>query len=335
MRRLQLSNARCVAKYQQRLKQLLRKHNLFHRQYTLEQEVIASGGAPLTEAQAKEAEAIDNLRTRCMLQAEKQCRKFRTGEVDYSPTTAMPARAMRYWYSLIRRSQGLQISLSKIKKLKQLAGIHEPTALLTEQDMWARYKEARTLYSEAKKAHKEFRLKYLDTFTPKERDRLKRVEEQRRQGRICKMVNGKLRGEGISTVAVGSDEAPIVYVTQPQVEAAIIAENQSKYSQCLGTPPMQPPFTNLFGYTGDTPAADQVLAGTFQAPPDMDPALQTFLQHCKAHPAPEGLTPCPNHVTTEDNRLAWKKAKEHTQAGLSGLDKYPILTSRRRECLPS
>jgi len=71
----------------------------------------------VTEAQAKEAEAIDNLRTRCMLQAEKQGRKFRTGEVEYSPTTAMQARAMRFWYSLIRRSQGLQISLSKIKKL--------------------------------------------------------------------------------------------------------------------------------------------------------------------------------------------------------------------------
>ena len=136
MRRLQLSNAKCVAKYQQRLKQLLRKHNLFHRQYALEMAVLESGGAPLTEALAKEAEAIDNIRTQCMLSAEKQCRKFRTGEVEFSPTTAMPARAMRYWFYLIRKRQGYTISATKLTKLRKQADIHEPTAHLSEADLW-------------------------------------------------------------------------------------------------------------------------------------------------------------------------------------------------------
>jgi hypothetical protein len=101
MRRLQFSNSKCVSRYQQRSKKLLKKQNLFNRQFALEAEVLASGGARLTEAQAREAEAIDNIRTQCMLSAEKQCRKFRTGEVDFSPTTAMPAREMRYWFAAI------------------------------------------------------------------------------------------------------------------------------------------------------------------------------------------------------------------------------------------
>ena len=175
-RRLQLSNAKCVARYQKILTRLLQQNRLFQRQYALETKVIQSGGAPLTEAMAKEANAIDNLRTQAMLSAERQCRKFRTGEVDYSPATAGPAREMRFWHTSIRKRQGLRVHYDKWKRLKRAAGIFTPTSHLSVTEMEAKFKEARLRYFRAKPNHKQHRLSYLDTFAPKERDRYKRVE---------------------------------------------------------------------------------------------------------------------------------------------------------------
>ena len=108
------------------------------------------------------------------------------------------------------------------------------------------------------------------------------------------------------------------HTTKRAVEDAIIDTNKFKYSQSTDTPPMQPSFVAEFGYTGNTPAAEAVLNGTYVPPPDCDPVLQDFLAHCKRPPGiPTDV--CPRHITTTEHSNGWKKAHEHTQAGRSGL----------------
>ncbi len=63
------------------------------------------------------------------------------------------------------------------------------------------------------------------------------------------------------------------------VEKATIKANKNKYNKCLQTPPMQDYFVRDFGYDGNTPAADAVLAGTYVPPPEADPVMVDFLRH--------------------------------------------------------
>ena len=57
-------------------------HSLFERQFRLEASITP--GMPLTQEQEIEAEDIDRIRTRCMLSAEKRCRKLRMNIVAHS-----------------------------------------------------------------------------------------------------------------------------------------------------------------------------------------------------------------------------------------------------------
>ena len=47
---------------------------------------------------------------------------------------------------------------------------------------------------------------------------------------------------------------------------------------------MQEYFVRDFGYDGNTPAALEVLQGTYTPPPECDPTLRDLLSHCKLPP---------------------------------------------------
>ena len=85
-----------------------------------------------------------------------------------------------------------------------------------------------------------------------------------------------------------------------------------------------------FGLIGDTPAAEQVLAGTYNPPPGTDVYAQKFLQACRR---PPGISPditCPNNVTTEEHISCCKKAKARTTGGKSGLT-FAMFKANARE----
>ena len=317
IRRLQLSIKKSVVKYQKHLKKLCHQHKLFEQQYALETAVLSSPDSPLTPAQIKEANTIDNLKTRLMLASEKRCRKIRAGEVDHSDKTGQAGRAIRFWRIAIARRNGTCHHPSTWCKLKKEAGITYSTKNLSDQELDKKLWEAKKYYKDCKRNHLKLHEEWLEAnFTPKERKRRQEVEEMRRQGRVARSITGKLTSGGVNMVI---DLDGKTCTDKTSVEAATITANKNKYSQCLHTPPMQPSIVRDFGFDGNTPAADAVLDGTYDPPSDIDPTLQTFLQHCKRPPSVPPDPPCPRYVTTKDHIQAWRKAKEWTQAGISGL----------------
>ena len=81
-RRLKLGDKRVEDRYLKNYRVKVEYHKLRQRQFRLERTVIP--GVALTGRQQQEAEAIDALKTKFMLQAEKKCRKIRAGQVEYS-----------------------------------------------------------------------------------------------------------------------------------------------------------------------------------------------------------------------------------------------------------
>ena len=198
--RLQLHNSKLVERYLREYEKLIINESLCKRQFSLK--ATTSYGVPLTPAQAQEAEAIDVMRTKCMLKAEKKCRKLKMGMVDFSPEIAQSLNMLAFWDVAIKRRLQVQnttntspkarISLSLWHRKKKKAGITRQVGLMTLADMQLERNKAKQDYKKHKKEHKQLRRKFLDMLTPKDCDRLKRTEQQRQLGRYAKLVTGKL-----------------------------------------------------------------------------------------------------------------------------------------------
>ena len=264
MRRLQLHDPKCVARYTAELKKRLLQHRIPARLFALERSVLANPDDSLTPEQAKEANAIDNLRTQCMKGAEKKCRKLRTGKVPYSPKVAMIGSEIRYWDAILNRILKKPTNARTLKRLKKKAGVTTTTSHLSIEQVKDLSWDARTRYREAKSNAPTHRRSHLESLPPKQRNHYLRVEEQRRQGTIARSITGKLKGAGVSMVTTQNPDGQMTHhTTKRAVENAIIDANKFKYSQSTETPPMQPYFVADFGYTGNTPAAEAVLNGTY------------------------------------------------------------------------
>ena len=132
-RRLQLKSPSTVQRYIQKYQQLVDKHNLAARIFRLENTIQED--IPLTMEQIHEIEAIDTLRTKLMLQAEKHCRKLRMGAIPFSPQVVQPAREKEYWRLVRRRMEGKQVSSRLLSRRRKMAGITEPTNHLTLEEV--------------------------------------------------------------------------------------------------------------------------------------------------------------------------------------------------------
>ena len=186
-RRLKLGYSHIVDKYLKIYERRIQKYNLIERQIRLEASTYI--GVPLTEAQRQEADAIDFLRTKCMLYAERKCRKLRMGAIQFSPELAQAIKELAFWDVAIRRkfptlrpdgTPRPQISSNLWRRKKKAAGIKQTTGHMTKEEMQEAYRAAKTRYKEAKANHEELRTKFIDTLPAKDRERLRRHEEQRR-----------------------------------------------------------------------------------------------------------------------------------------------------------
>ena len=184
-------------------------------------------------------------------------------------------------------------------------------------------KQAYEAYKEARKHHESNRLKFIETFAPKDRDRILKTEEARRQGRVSKMVSGKSKGQGVGGIQrsdiVDGNEVLTELNTPALVYETLLQINSSKYQQCDNSPFLQEPLLSEFGYFGNFANTEAVLEGTYVPPPGTDYYASLLIQHMKRPPGMPPEPQCPLFVSTDDHVASWKRTKEYTSSGISGL----------------
>ena len=93
---------------------------------------------------------------------------------------------------------------------------------------------------------------------------MKRERKSIQLGQGSKRITGKQARQAIFKAESTSPDGSILELhTQEEMVAAMGASNLSRQQQCLGTPSMTPPFTTAFGFLADTPAAKEVIAGSY------------------------------------------------------------------------
>jgi hypothetical protein len=149
-----------------------------------------------------------------------------------------------------------------------------------------------------------------------------RIEDQRRTARVIKRVNGKLRSGSVTSVVAPDKDGRWREVTEKEdIEMALLEENERRFTQAADTPFLQDPLLRLVGKMGTGPAAEAILRGTFTIPEEVDEwaaKLIPFLARPEKVNQGKYIRP-PIVVTTKSHCDGWRKAKERTSSGPSGI----------------
>jgi hypothetical protein len=95
--------------------------------------------------------------------------------------------------------------------------------------------------------------------------------------------------------------------------------NSKKYQQCDASRFLQEPLLSLLGYTGQSEHTESVLDGSFVSPPNTNQYSALLLQHMQRPPSMSLVTDLPDRISTPEHMSNWKRAKEYTSSGISGV----------------
>jgi hypothetical protein len=103
------------------------------------------------------------------------------------------------------------------------------------------------------------------------------------------------------------------------MEQACITKNEKRFSQTEGTPPMTADIFSEVGILAEKEGADQILAGTFVAPPGCNPYLKELIKEMRMEEKTRKAGPIPAMISLEEHQRGWKKQKKKTASVSSGL----------------
>ena len=327
-RRLKLDDVRVEKRYMTEYRKRIEKSNLSARQFALED--VIKLAKELTTAQAKEANDIDDKRFCAMMQANHRCRKLLMGAVHFSASTQLPRNEIAFWtYAIARRKhrllKGKELDTDKYgsrkwARAKHAAKVTKVTKSMTIDDMQLELDEAFKRYNTAKKNHEDSRIAFIKTFPEEQQKRILRAEEQRRKGRICRRINQKLAGGSVTHVIVTDpDGSQRTCNDKDSIEAACLETHENKYRQTEDSPFMQDPLLRDFGYQDAYYHAEEILLGIYDIPDGVSIHTRRMIAEMKMPPEILEYDPCPDFVSDHSHTSAWRKAKERTSAGISGL----------------
>ena len=269
-RRLKTGDKKVTKRYLDHYEAGVKRHRLEQRQQKLK--ANTTKGTPLTPLQKQEANAIDYIKTKCMLQANKKCRKIKAGCVKFSAATDGPLKEIQFWNLAIRRRRGHDIGPTKWRRAKAEAKISIATKNLEIPDMIDLLRLAKAKYRTAKRNCKDERVQFLNKLPKKQREAILRREQQRDLARAAKRVTGKSASKSVTKIVIDGQECS----NRQEMEARLLEVNEAKIRACEDTPFLKAPLLHDFGYDANTPQADQVLQGTYTPPHSLTNMLVNF-----------------------------------------------------------
>ena len=143
-------------------------------------------------------------------------------------------------------------------------------------------------------------------------------ERQRQASRRLKRVMKKSLHRGLIKASLTQDDgSSIEYTDKEDIEQACLDENFNKLSQRNNTPVMQSPLVEEIGYGKTTQATKDILTRQYVPPEGTNIYREAFLNELYK---PKDLQQEPKAtITTECFQQGWKRMKEYTSSGVSGL----------------
>ena len=323
-RRLRLNDPRVVRRYIKSLKTHFHRHNLFSRATNL---LVTTTGR-LTVEQQEELEAIDVIRLEGMLEAEQNCRRLRTGEVDWNPKLTSALQTKRFLTLLHKRQAGHRVSAALLRRLRPKSAIQVKGPLSTV-DLQPLIAQANAAIKEVKSTAEVDRDTFLAELASaySKRDRtdlatnirnLQRREKDRKSWRIIRRVFKPPKNEVTTVTAPDSNGVWVEYFRKEEVEGACLFESEGRFRQTEGTPFLNEPLLSQVGPRANLPAADSILKGDFLLPDEVDECTKLILEAMTRPPSADPIA-SDKFISLKDWTTLWTKTNENTASGKSGI----------------
>jgi hypothetical protein len=323
-RRLKCNDPKTQRKWTQLYIKYLTDRKAISRAYKLQ----AKLQIPLPDIIIEEYEKLRKIRMNARTFADKRCRKLCMGKVPYSPELAAASSLIELWKAIISWKMGRKHNMKHIQRLEiknKLTGCRDTTLEEAKRHRSNAYKK----YWEIKKQAKELRQSFLNNkakdlaqLSDLDSDNIYKQlltrESQREIARKIKFVLKKNHGGGVTKISVLNTNNEWEETTvKEEIEQGCAEENAKKYRQTEDTPCMRGQLAKDLGLTGNTTSGQEILEGTYTAPPGTNMYVQEFLRHLK-YDAHAQDNPPKEVITTAEYIQGWRKKKEFTTAGKSG-----------------
>jgi hypothetical protein len=322
LKRLILQDPRVVKNYNKLLKSKLEGNSVLPRIQALENSL----GGSISKTQIHEYDLLDKLRIEAILAAEKGCRKLRMGVVPYSPNLALAGKKIRAWKLLLKKKSGGAVHSKYLARKLKEADIADIDLLSTDgirenlRNAWQRYRIL-------KKRASGDRATWIEdlatawaaegkTSVASELRNIKLREAQRRDARLIKSVNGDSTRTGLYILRINDGQDWIEVTEKEDMEKALLRESQQRFNQAKETPFCTNPLLEAVGPVGISDVAQQILNGTFTPPENCDPWARKLIPHLQYAVPPISF---PVEHLPHQHSAGWKKVRERTSAGISGL----------------
>ena len=335
-RRLKLQDPRVVTKYLTYLHNSMQDNDLFMKMDALHKNATS----PLSQRMIDEYESMDVLICRLMDEAERQCRKLRTGSIPWSPAYKNACLLLEYWYK--RRSYANREN-ANVRELivlqKKLKLQYVPN--LSVQEINLKIKDAHKKRKQCKVKAESLSLEYRTQLAVAKEEagqgsaatilrNMNNIEASRRLFRNIRQMEGKLRGGCTSKLTTTVNGVEMEHTDRTEIDIACATENQRKYhlTECGTSQLLSNRFIQDLGHHGEGAEVQNVLRGTYIPPQQSTQATIDFLEACKTDPATLALSRPPN-VTDQYKiqRASWDSRKEKTTTYNQSIAHYKAIFS--------
>jgi hypothetical protein len=256
--------------------------------------------------------------------AEKKCRKFRKGQVAFSPQ--MAHRRIKAWSLLLKKAKGARTSSRLLNRSLRKASILPTARGFSIKEIEDKLKNEFQTYYKLKGSDKALRDSAMEQRAEawaaegnKKKEKMIKIirhrEKQRTTARKIRFLRGKLNKNSTTMVTIQSEQGISKDLTgKEEIEEAIMANNQAKYQQSFHTPFMVSPLREEFGFKGLTTAAQAVLGGVYEPSAQVDSYTKSLLQKLQMPQDVRALGPQLMEIPDHCYRDFRKNAKENTSA---------------------
>jgi hypothetical protein len=134
-------------------------------------------------------------------------------------------------------------------------------------------------------------------------------EQQRKDAQLIKQAMSGNQRKGLSSIEIQDREGHWIEINDQQtIENELLKELACRFNQASNTPFQTDPLD--IGTLGITKASQQILKGNYQPTAQTDEWARNLIPF---------LAQAPTDLTPEQYKLGWKKFKEKTSAGSSGI----------------
>jgi hypothetical protein len=341
-RRLKSEDPRCVIRFIKSRVEHSTKSRLLAKLTEL-QNNITNNSITLEEGE-KILDHLDIIRTEGIRTADKGCRRLPMGKIAWSPQLTHIINRLQYYRLCIKKLSGSKINARTLFKAKLKAGTTD-----IPQNMYEAADSISQIYcefKELKKSATQTRVTHLENLAAAQSQAsniqystvLKNIQQREHIKSTFATIKNILKPGryGVSRIEVQNTFTSgwKLVETKDEIENGCIAENIRRFTQASHTPAMQPCQVKLLGKLGESQLATDIINGSNNENyKNLHYSIQQLIPFFRRS---ENLdSNISTSLTIEEAQFYWKRSKEKTSCGPSGLhyghfqvsSKHPVLAS--------